>query len=201
MGETGIVLGVSHHDDRGPFPVQFGEQLHHFGSVLRVQVTGRLIGEDDLRIRNDSTCDGHTLLLSSGKLLREMARAVADVHPFQDIVHHLLTLAGFYFQVGKREFHVFEHVQFVDQVETLEHETDVAFADLRTLLLLEMPDFLACQVIIARSRIVQQPQDIQQCRFATSGRSHDSHKLAIFHFQGNIIQCNRLYLFRTEKLT
>ena len=130
-----------------------------------------------------------------------MARAVADVHPFQDIVHHLLTLAGFYFQVGKREFHVFEHVQFVDQVETLEHETDVAFADLRTLLLLEMPDFLACQVIIARSRIVQQPQDIQQCRFATSGRSHDSHKLAIFHFQGNIIQCNRLHLFRTEKLT
>ena len=51
VGETGIVLGVSHHDDRGPFPVQFGEQLHHFGSVLRVQVTGRLIGEDDLRIR------------------------------------------------------------------------------------------------------------------------------------------------------
>ena len=141
VGETGIVLGVSHHDDRGPFPVQFGEQLHHFGSVLRVQVTGRLIGEDDLRIRNDSTCDGHTLLLSSGKLLREMARAVADVHPFQDIVHHLLTLAGFYFQVGKREFHVFEHVQFVNQVEALEHETDVAFADLRTLLLLEMPDF------------------------------------------------------------
>ena len=155
MGETGIVLGVGHHDDSGTFPVQLGKQLHHFRAVFRVQVTGRLIGEDDLRIRNDGAGNGHTLLLTSGKLLWEMARTVTDIHPFQDVVHHLLTFTGFYFEIGKREFHVLEHVQFVDQVETLEYETDIAFANLRTFLLFEMPDFLVCQVIVARRRIIQ----------------------------------------------
>ncbi len=71
VGEARIVFGVCHHNNGGSFFVQFGQELHHFCSVLGVQVTGRLIGKDDLRIRNDSACNGHTLLLSSGKLLRE----------------------------------------------------------------------------------------------------------------------------------
>ena len=52
VGEARIVFGVCHHNNGGSFFVQFGQELHHFGSVFGVQVTGRLIGKDDFRIRN-----------------------------------------------------------------------------------------------------------------------------------------------------
>ena len=53
VGEARIVFGVCHHNNGSSFFVQFGQELHHFGSVFGVQVTGRLIGEDDFRIRNN----------------------------------------------------------------------------------------------------------------------------------------------------
>ena len=45
---------------------------HHLSSVLGVQVTGRLIGEYQLGIGYDRTGYRHTLLLTAGKLLREV---------------------------------------------------------------------------------------------------------------------------------
>ena len=33
---------------------------------------------------------------------------------------------------GRTELHVFKDIQFVDQIETLEHETDISFTHLRT---------------------------------------------------------------------
>ena len=44
MSEAGIVLGVCHHDDGGSFLIQFGKEVHHFLSVLGVEVTRRFVG-------------------------------------------------------------------------------------------------------------------------------------------------------------
>ena len=43
---TCITLRVSHHHDGSTFLVQLGEQLHHFETVFRVEVTSRLVSED-----------------------------------------------------------------------------------------------------------------------------------------------------------
>ena len=48
------------------------EKFHDFRSHLRIQITGRLIGKNDLRIANDCTCYCHTLALTTGKLRREV---------------------------------------------------------------------------------------------------------------------------------
>lgn len=92
MSETRVVLGVRHHYDRRSLLIQLGEQLHNLGTVLGIQVTRWLIGQDNLRVGNYRTGDSHTLLLTSGELLREVSRTVADIHPLQDIRYHLLTL-------------------------------------------------------------------------------------------------------------
>ncbi len=92
MGETRVVLGVRHHYDCRSLLIQLGEQLHNLGTVLGIQVTRWLIGQDYLRVGNYRTSDRHTLLLTSGELLREVSRTVADIHPLQDIRYHLLTL-------------------------------------------------------------------------------------------------------------
>ena len=79
MSETRVVLGVRHHYDRRSLLIQLGEQLHNLGTVLGIQVTGWLIGQDNLRVGNYRTGDRHTLLLTSGELLREVSRTVADI--------------------------------------------------------------------------------------------------------------------------
>ena len=43
MGKGGIVLRVCHHDDGRAFLVQFGQEVHHLGAVLRIEVTCRLV--------------------------------------------------------------------------------------------------------------------------------------------------------------
>ena len=53
--------------------VQFAEQAHHLLAVLGIQVSRRLVGQNQLRTGHDGTGDGRALLLSSGNLARIMA--------------------------------------------------------------------------------------------------------------------------------
>ena len=70
--KRGVVLAVGHHNNRSTLFIQFCQQIHHLSSVLGVQVTGRLIGEYQLGIGYDRTGYRHTLLLTAGKLLRDV---------------------------------------------------------------------------------------------------------------------------------
>ena len=94
VGIAGVTLGVGHHDDGGAFLVEVGEQLHHLLAVLGIQVTSRLIGEDEFWVGYHGTGDGYTLLLAARQLLREVVLAVPDVHARHDGLHTLLALGG-----------------------------------------------------------------------------------------------------------
>ena len=61
----GIVLRVCHHNDGCALAVELFEQGHHLLTILRVEITRRLIGKDKLGIRDKGTGDSHTLLLTS----------------------------------------------------------------------------------------------------------------------------------------
>ncbi len=159
--KRGIVPGVRHHDNGSAFPVQFRQQVHHFRTVLGVQVTGRLIGKNQFRVRHHGAGNGYTLLLTAGKLLRKVLGTVADVHPFQDIIYHALAFTRFHAQIGKRQFYIFVNVQLIYQVEALEHESQLAFAHAGTFFLFQVRHFLPKQLITAFRRIVQQTEYIQ----------------------------------------
>ncbi len=128
VGISGIVLGVRDHDYRGTLTVKFGKQFHDLGSVFRVEVTCGLVGKNESRLGDDGACYGHTLLLTSGELLREVLGPVAYVHAFQHVVYTAFALRCGHSEIGQRQFHVFIHVEFVDEVETLKHEPDLALA-------------------------------------------------------------------------
>ena len=65
LGIASIALGVGHHQDGSAFLVQLGEQLHHFQTVLRVEVTCRLVSQNQLGIHHNGTGNGYTLLLTA----------------------------------------------------------------------------------------------------------------------------------------
>ena len=72
-----LVVGY-HYDGAAILLVELVEQVHDLDTHLGVQVTGRLIGEDDVGVTYDRTGDGHTLALTAGELRREMAHTVAQ---------------------------------------------------------------------------------------------------------------------------
>ena len=94
MGKRSIMLGVCHHDDSRTFFVEFRQQIHYFGTIFRVKITCRLIGQNQLGIGDHRTGNSYTLLLATGKLLRKMFGTMADVHAFQHILYHTAAFGG-----------------------------------------------------------------------------------------------------------
>ncbi len=66
-----------------PGAVQFLQQVHHRLAALRIQVAGRLVGEQDQRFAGDRAGDRDTLLLTAGELAGQMFRAVRHADAFE----------------------------------------------------------------------------------------------------------------------
>ena len=171
------------HHDGGALLVQLGEQVHHLLAILGVEVAGGLVGEDELGVGDYGAGDGHALLLSARELLREVLGPVGDGHSLHHGRDPLLALRGADVQVAQRQLNVFIYVQFVNQVETLEHEADVTLAEARTSLLFQLTHLLSQQLVGASCGIVQQTQNVEQCRFAAARWSHYSDKFAVLNFK------------------
>jgi hypothetical protein len=60
------------HEERGCARVATGaEQPEHLLAGLRVQCTGRLVGEDEATVTHDGPRDGDALLLAAGQVVGE----------------------------------------------------------------------------------------------------------------------------------
>ena len=76
---TGRDLGfVRDEDDRAAFLVHRLEYLHDLFRRLRIEVAGRLIGHDDMRVIHKGPGDGDALPLAAGKLVRQMVCPVPE---------------------------------------------------------------------------------------------------------------------------
>src|SRR5436190_13916401 len=71
-GDVGLVRD---EDDRVAPRVQPMEHLHDFLAGLRVEVAGRLVGEQDGRVVHQGARDGDALALTAGQLVGAVAGA------------------------------------------------------------------------------------------------------------------------------
>src|SRR3981081_1266772 len=76
---------VCRDDDGGARPVQFDEQPQQSPPQSRVDVAGRLIGQQELRPRDYRAGYRGALLLSAGKDRRQGIHPLAEANPFQEI--------------------------------------------------------------------------------------------------------------------
>ena len=188
LGVAGVLDGVGYHEDGGAFAVELGEEFHYLFAVLGVEVTGGLVGEDELGVGDDGAGDGYPLLLTSGELLGEVGGAVGDVHALEDVVDHLLALRGLDLHVDEGQLHVLEDVQFVYEVEALEYEADVAFAVLGALFLFQRAYFLAEELVLARGGVVEEAEDVEEGGFAAAGGAHNGYELTLLDVEGDVVE-------------
>ena len=91
-----------------------------------------------------------------------MLGSVADGHSLHNLGDLLLTLGRGDVQVPQRKLDVLIDIQFIDQVEALEHESDVALTELGALLFLELADLRAEKFVGASGRVVKKAEDVQK---------------------------------------
>ena len=127
---------MRHHDDRDAFVVEPLENLHHLDAGPAVEIPGRLVGEDHVRIVDQRSRDGNALLLASGKLARRVIAASLKAHRSQDLFRFLPQLRAGERDLGikQRQLDVFQGRRAREKIEVLENEPEFAIAHIRQLI-------------------------------------------------------------------
>ena len=123
---------VRHDDDRRAEPrVQVANQREDLLAGARVEVAGRLVGEQDRRIDRQRAGDRDALPLAARQLVGQMLQPVSELHERQQLARALVDLLARPAAQVQRQADVLEARQRRQQVEELEDEADLVAPDAR----------------------------------------------------------------------
>ncbi|MNN08419.1 hypothetical protein D3C81_1212720 [compost metagenome] len=114
------------HQGGAAFLVQFEQQIADALTGVAVEVAGRLVGEQYCRFGGKGSGNGDPLLFTPGQLAWRMTQALAQAHPLKQVAGMLAGIAAAV-QL-QRQHDVFQGIEAVEQLERLEHETDMLSA-------------------------------------------------------------------------
>ena len=132
----------------------------------RVQVSRRLVGKEQRGSRRECPGDRDSLLFASGELARVVVTSIRKPHSVEESIG---------FGAGRslsselhRQQDVLSGRQVLEQVEGLEHETDVLATKNGELVLRQVLDLVAVEQDRPRGRSVKARHQSEQCGLATS---------------------------------
>ena len=195
-----ITRVMGDHADGRTGTVQLAEQFHDGFTVGRVQVSGRLVGQQDGRIAGYRAGHGHTLLLTAGQLRGIVLHAMRHSHALERLLHPLHALGRAHAAIGEREFHVLVDREVADEVKGLENEADLSVANAGPVGRREIRDVLAAQHVRATGRCIEQAKDREQRGLAASRRAIDRHVLTGPDVEMNVGQRMGFHFVREENL-
>ena len=183
--DDALVVGGHHH--RRPGAVDAIEEPHDPDGRGRVEVSGRLVGEQDQRAVDERAGDRHPLLLAAGELGREVVGLLREADEVEDLRHlcaHDVLRTPDHLE---RERDVLVHGLVRQELEVLEHAPDVA-PELRHLPRAQPADVAAGdQHAAARGDLVAQ-QQLQEGRLARPGRADEEDELALQDLEREVPQ-------------
>ena len=97
---------------------------------MAVQRAGGLVGQNDRRVAHQRPRDGYALLLAARKLVGLVFQLIAQPHLLQCLAGPAAALCAGHACIDQRHLHVFQQIQFGQQVILLEDEAQHFVADL-----------------------------------------------------------------------
>ena len=158
--------------------MQLAEQAHDVAARRRIEVAGRLVGQQDARLGDERARHRDALPLAAGHLARPVIHALAEPTRSSACLRALDALLALQARVDQRQLDVVQRVRARQQIEGLKHEADFLVAHARELAIVHLRDELAVQPILAVVRRVEAADHVHQRRFAGARRPHDRHVLA-----------------------
>ena len=117
---------VGHHDHGHTLIGKVAHNAQNLADHLRVERTGRLIEEHQVRVHGQRTRNSHTLLLTTGQLSREAVFLALQTNLGELFEGNRLRLSlGTAQNLNLSNRAVIQDVQVTEQVELLEHHTHV----------------------------------------------------------------------------
>src|SRR5690348_13513264 len=166
--DGGVARIVSDHANRGTLGVQLTQEIYDGFAVFRIEVTGRLVGQEDGGLPDQCAGDGDALLLTTGKLRRIVLRAMSHADAIEHVLHALFAFLGAHAAVSERQLDVFKYGEVADEIERLKDEADFAIANPSTVAKRKFFDRLGMNPIIAVGWRIEQPKDRKQCGLAAA---------------------------------
>ena len=166
------------------------EDLHHLDAGPRVEIAGRLVGQENRRLGHQRPRDGDALLLAAGQLVRVMVHPVLEPDgPARPGAFVRRSDAdGLVPAVEHRQFDVLERRGPRQQIEALKHETDLACSGRAPARLVTTATRPAVEQIAAGRRPVQAAEDVHERRLPRSRRADDADEFAGFDIERHAAQ-------------
>ena len=185
-GDRGL---VGHEDDGKALGVEGAEEGHDLGTALRVEVAGRLVGEDEGGAADEGAGDGDPLLLAAGELVRLVVPPVADA----DVVEEDdgiggEALAAPALRVDEGEGDVLLGGDPLQEVELLEDEADGLRAEAGERVVGEVLRVVPRDAEDAGAGPVEEAEDLEEGRFPRARGPDDRDELALPDPQGDALQ-------------
>ena len=175
VGDVALV-GDDHH--RHAVFLHVLQHAHDVARGGRVERAGRLVGEQELRLRDQRAGDRHALLLAARQLRRQVLSAIREPDPIEVLERDRVALFARNALVVERQRHVLGRVLERDEVKRLEHEADELAAIGRRPGFGKAAHVDAVQPVFALVEPVEQTEQVHQGRLARPGGSHDGDQLA-----------------------
>ena len=117
---------VRHHNQRHPpLLLNSGQNLHDARRVDAVQVSGRLVGQQNLRLVGQRARNRHPLPLARGELIGILPQAVFQAHLAAAEPPPVRRACAAGAQGQHRHLHIFKNAQRGHQMKCLEDESDL----------------------------------------------------------------------------
>ena len=178
LGVGGDLVLVGDQDDRAALVGEALEDARGPPAWRRVEVPGRLVGEDHRRVGDQRPRDGDALLLAARELGGEVVHAAARPTSASARMARRWRSARLTPGVGERQLDVGQRARARDEVEALEDEADLAVAQVGELVLVGAADVEAVEPVDAAGRHVQAAEDVHQRALAAARAAHDRDVLA-----------------------
>lgn len=170
--------GVRDDDDRRPVAMETLELVEHPSRVGGVEVPGRFVGEDQLRLGGDGSRDGDALPLPSRQGRCALVQAVVETDRRCRTERLLAPFRARGAPVQQIQFDAVDGRPSLEEVECLEHEADRAGAHARRLRSAVGVHRLPVEVVGPRRGGVEKAQDVQEGRLSASRGTDDGDELA-----------------------
>lgn len=152
----------------------FVEQRHDRRPGVDIEGSGGLVREDQDRSADESPRDGDTLLLTAGELVGDLVDAMPQTDALEHVGRDLATVPEHPpLRVPERHHHVVDRRTPRQEVELLEHETDVVAAKAVEATGAHPAHLPTFERDGAGGGRIQHPQDVEQRRFPRPRATHD----------------------------
>ena len=166
------------HDDQavtGHLP----QQVHHLYRGLTVQRAGGLVSQENVRVVDEGTGNGHSLHLATGELVGPLVHVVGESHLLQGLLGPAVPLGLGHPGQGEGQLHVGQDGLVRDQVIALEDKAHGVVAVGIPIAVRVLTGGAAIDDEVAAGVPVQPADDVQRGGLAAAGGAEDGDEFIV----------------------